>query len=203
MKFPLGPITAVPDRSTSNIQMAMFGLNDAGGTCRVPLPLSAPTWSSAGKQAKGARWRPESQICTDIHPSCPVPASPVSTGPRQLTRQVQHGGVEAGSVMLFSTPTWAHAHHPWLPRGRCWPKRVQSRPVTSHVHSHRLVWRSSQSGPARGLALNSPRAPSPSHPSAPSTRARAGIGPRQPHVHGRDRETPSQKRETRQLRSAP
>ena len=120
MKFPPGLITALPDRSTSNIQTATFGLNDAGGTCRVPLPLSAPAWSSAGKQAKGARWRPESQICTDIHPSCPVPASPVSTGPRQLTRQVQRGGVEAGSVTLFPTLAWAHAHYPWLPRGRCW-----------------------------------------------------------------------------------
>lgn len=175
-------------------------MNDARGTCRVPLPLSAPAWSSAGKQAKGARWCPKSQICTDIHPSCPVPASPVSTGPRQLTRQVQRGGVEAGSVTLFPTLAWAHGHYPWLPHGQCWPKQVQSGPVTSHVHSRRLVWRSSQSGPARGLTLNSP---SPIRPSEPSTRARAGIGPRQPHVHGRDRETPSQKRETRQLRSAP
>lgn len=106
------------------------------------------------------------------------------------TATVRRGGVEAGSVTLFPTPAWAHADHPRLPHGQCWPGRVQSGPVTSHVHGHGLVWGSSQSSPARGLTLNSPHAPSPSRPSEPSTRARAGIGLRQPHVHGRDRETP-------------
>lgn len=87
MKFPPGLITALPDQSTPNIQTATSSLNDPGaGEGARCLYLPAPSWSSAGKQAKGARWRPESQICIDVHPSCPAPASPVSTGPRQLTR---------------------------------------------------------------------------------------------------------------------
>lgn len=205
MKFLPVLLTALPDQSTPSIQKATYSLKDTGAG-KVLVPFTPPCslleqcWEAGERGTPGLSLR---SVLTFI----PAVQRPHLRSAQALDSSHGHSATWGCGGWALSRssprPAWAHADHPRLPHGQCWPGSPvrasdQSRPQPRTG----LEW-SSQSSPARGSALT-PTCPIPELSVWSPQPGPGQASGEQPRVCTWTRQgDPSQKRETRRLKPAP
>lgn len=123
MKFPPVLITALPDQSTPSIQKATYSLKDTGagegasGAFTPPCSLLEQCWEAGERHAGGPSLR---SVLTFI-PAVQRPHSGQHRPSTAHTATVRRGVWRLACRRSSPTPAWAHADHPRLPHGQCWP----------------------------------------------------------------------------------